>query len=112
MSITAAKDVSAFRRALRLSLIALLLLWCIRLVESALGLQLAPFGIYPRDTSSLLGVVWAPLIHGSFAHLFANSLPLLCGKDRRCKAMYICETVSKKSIGAKFFHLHDSAIDS
>lgn len=77
MPVVIAKDVNALRRAARLSLIALMLLWSIRLLESALGLDLARFGVYPHDLGALAGILWAPLIHGSFSHLFANSLPLL-----------------------------------
>ena len=34
-------------------------------------------GIVPRTWSGLDGVLWAPLLHGGFGHLLANTLPLL-----------------------------------
>ena len=52
-------------------------LWLIRLVQSLGDLQLARFGVLPGDPGGLAAVLWAPLIHGSGAHLFANSAPLL-----------------------------------
>ncbi|QHJ10169.1 hypothetical protein FX988_00381 [Paraglaciecola mesophila] len=35
------------------------------------------FAVYPQRLSGALGVITAPLIHGSLQHLFSNSLPLL-----------------------------------
>ena len=35
------------------------------------------YGVYPRDTKGLIGIATSPLIHGSFSHLFNNSIPLL-----------------------------------
>ncbi len=34
-------------------------------------------GIVPRTWGGLDGVLWAPLLHGGFGHLLANTLPLL-----------------------------------
>ncbi len=34
-------------------------------------------GIIPRTWSGLDGVLWAPWLHGSFGHLFANTIPFL-----------------------------------
>ena len=53
------------------------LLWAIRLLQSLLDLKLARYGVLPRDPAGLVGVLVAPLIHGSAAHLFANTAPLL-----------------------------------
>ncbi|HWH68452.1 MAG TPA: rhomboid family intramembrane serine protease [Candidatus Sulfotelmatobacter sp.] len=35
------------------------------------------YGIIPRHFASLPGILWAPLLHGSFKHLVANTVPLL-----------------------------------
>jgi membrane associated rhomboid family serine protease len=35
------------------------------------------FGIHPRQLSGLPGIVWAPLLHGGWAHLFGNTVPVL-----------------------------------
>jgi membrane associated rhomboid family serine protease len=53
------------------------LLWLIRIFESISGISLSEYGIYPGSMSGLPGIVLAPLIHGSFSHLFANSAPLI-----------------------------------
>ena len=51
------------------------LLWGIKLSEVVLGLDLHHLALYPRTQSGLLGILTAPLIHGSWQHLFGNSLP-------------------------------------
>ena len=53
------------------------LIWLIYLVQWGLDLGPEPFGIRPRQLDGLPGIVFAPLVHGSFAHLIANSPPLL-----------------------------------
>lgn len=52
-------------------------LWWIKVLDNAFGWDLRALGILPRDPAGLLGVLTAPLLHGSFEHLFANTLPLL-----------------------------------
>ena len=51
-------------------------LWLIKGMEIATGLSLWEFGILPLSGSGLLGILLAPLIHGSFSHLVTNTLPL------------------------------------
>ena len=52
-------------------------LWGIKLFEVAEQVNLSWYGIYPRKTSGLIGIVTAPLLHGDFPHLISNTLPLL-----------------------------------
>jgi membrane associated rhomboid family serine protease len=54
-----------------------LLLWVLKLVEYLGGLDFTQFGIYPRRADGLAGVLLAPFIHGSVAHLFANTAPIV-----------------------------------
>ncbi|UCB55276.1 MAG: rhomboid family intramembrane serine protease [Thiotrichales bacterium] len=53
------------------------LLWLIKTAESLLGVSLIGYTIFPGEPGTLAGILWAPLIHGSFTHLFANTAPLL-----------------------------------
>jgi membrane associated rhomboid family serine protease len=53
------------------------LLWTIKLWEWLLGLPLATLGVYPRSPEGLMGVLFAPLVHGSFAHIAANTFGVL-----------------------------------
>lgn len=52
-------------------------LWGLRLFEFAIGVNFYALGVYPRTESGLLGVITAPLIHGSWEHLIGNTLPLV-----------------------------------
>jgi membrane associated rhomboid family serine protease len=51
------------------------LIWVVKLYELALGVDLYQFGIYPRAQSGLIGILTAPLVHGSWQHLMGNTLP-------------------------------------
>jgi len=53
------------------------LLWLIRIAEELSGVNLDKFGLLPHSWLGLTGILTAPLIHGSFAHLISNTLPLL-----------------------------------
>ena len=53
------------------------LIWALKLLEFALGVNFYELGVYPRTESGLLGVITAPLIHGSWEHLIGNTLPLV-----------------------------------
>ncbi len=53
------------------------LLYLIEAVDVATGLPLDDAGIVPRELSGLDGVIWAPLLHGGWAHLLANTLPFV-----------------------------------
>ncbi|MCX6222172.1 MAG: rhomboid family intramembrane serine protease [Bacteroidia bacterium] len=51
-------------------------LWLIKLVEYEYTLDFAGWGIYPRELDGSWGILFSPLIHGSFAHLAANTVPM------------------------------------
>jgi membrane associated rhomboid family serine protease len=53
------------------------LLWVLEFYDAATGERLDQDGIVPRTTDGLEGILWAPLLHGGFAHLMANTLPFL-----------------------------------
>ncbi|WP_299167439.1 rhomboid family intramembrane serine protease [uncultured Arthrobacter sp.] len=54
------------------------LLWAVHLVNTATGFFLIRLlGIVPREVEGLDGVLFAPLLHADFGHLFSNTLPLL-----------------------------------
>jgi membrane associated rhomboid family serine protease len=53
------------------------LLYLIEAVDVLTPLDLDAAGIVPRSLSGLDGVIWAPLLHGGWAHLLANTLPFV-----------------------------------
>ena len=52
-------------------------LWLLKTAEILFAWRLGQWGIYPQSWIGLRGIIFAPLIHGSLQHLFANTLPLL-----------------------------------
>jgi membrane associated rhomboid family serine protease len=50
-------------------------LWLVSLAETIAGTQFTALGLAPREALGLLGILGAPLVHGSIGHLVANSLP-------------------------------------
>ncbi|MDP3891725.1 rhomboid family intramembrane serine protease [Nocardioides sp.] len=53
------------------------LLFAIEAVDTVLGNQLDYQGVKPRDQDGLVGILFAPLLHGGWGHLLANAGPLL-----------------------------------
>lgn len=54
------------------------LMWLLELCNWLLPqLQLDSYGIHPRNISWLPGIFIAPLLHGSWRHLIANTPPLI-----------------------------------
>ncbi|WP_408898176.1 rhomboid family intramembrane serine protease [Nocardioides sp. R1-1] len=53
------------------------LLWAVEIVDVAASHRLDGWGIRPRTTEGLLGVLAAPLLHGGWDHLGANTVPAL-----------------------------------
>lgn len=66
-----------FRLAFKFALGFVALLWIIHLLNWGLDLGLQRFAVYPRRLDGLPGIFFAPLLHGSFAHLLANSMPMV-----------------------------------
>ena len=52
-------------------------LWVIEFYDQLTGEWLDADGIVPRSWDGLDGILWAPLLHGGFAHLAANTLPFV-----------------------------------
>lgn len=70
-------EVPAWQQALFLVGGFVLLLWVLEAVDAVAGHRLDAYGVQPREADGLLGVLLAPMLHGGFDHLGANSLPVL-----------------------------------
>jgi membrane associated rhomboid family serine protease len=68
---------ASFRLAGKIALSFIAVLWVVQLLSGGMDLELARFGVRPRELAGLLGILLGPLLHGGYAHLMANSLPLL-----------------------------------
>ena len=55
--------------------VAIMLL--VKLFELALENSFYEYGIYPRKIKGLVGIIFAPLLHGDFSHLISNAVPVL-----------------------------------
>ena len=66
-----------FKQSLFITAAFVTLLFAIELLDRGLHLQLHRFGVYPLDPAGLRGILFAPLIHGSWYHLVSNSFALL-----------------------------------
>lgn len=53
------------------------LLWVIEGIDVAASHRLDGWGIRPRSDEGLLGILAAPLLHGGWGHLVANTVPAL-----------------------------------
>lgn len=51
------------------------LIWLVALAEWVAGTHFTALGLAPREPLGLLGILGAPLVHGSLGHLVANTLP-------------------------------------
>ena len=65
-----------FKLALTAAGVFVALLWLIHGINGALDISPELSGIRPRLWEGLPGIVFAPLVHADFAHLFSNSPPL------------------------------------
>jgi membrane associated rhomboid family serine protease len=74
---TSDRSRASFRLAFKIALGFVALIWLIQLWNWGLNLGLERFGVRPREWAGLPGILFAPLLHGGFGHLAANSLPLL-----------------------------------
>lgn len=52
-------------------------LYVVELLDTLLGNRLDGAGVRPREVDGLDGIVFAPVLHAGWAHLVANTVPLL-----------------------------------
>lgn len=77
MSTTSADPTRGWVRAFLVSLGFVTLLWVVEIVDAMTRASLDRYGIRPRSEDGLVGIAAAPLLHGGFTHLEANSVPML-----------------------------------
>lgn len=62
--------------AVQFSSYLIILLWFIHVLKVAHVFSFGNYGLLPRDTDGLIGIITSPLIHGNYQHLLSNSVPL------------------------------------
>ena len=48
------------------------LLWAIEIVDAAMDNKLDQYGVQPRSDEGLLGILFAPVLHGPWSHLLCQ----------------------------------------
>ena len=75
------KDDNIERKRLLLNLVPpfllLIVLWFVKFIEFTFDISFVHNGIDPMHLKGLQGILFSPFIHGSFEHLYHNSVPLL-----------------------------------
>jgi membrane associated rhomboid family serine protease len=51
-------------------------IWLVFVIEKIPGLDVANYGIVPRTTAGLIGILAAPFLHANLAHITSNTIPL------------------------------------
>ena len=59
------------------SVIIVTVLWIVFLINDIFGMHWNDYGMHPRSVDGLFGIITMPFLHGDYAHLFSNSVPLL-----------------------------------
>ena len=77
MRSSSASRATSRLEGLRIVVAMAALLWVAETVDLLVGHRLDRYGIQPRETDGLVGIVAAPFLHAGFGHLLANTIPLV-----------------------------------
>ncbi len=73
-------ELAFYRKKFLLSIIIpgifIFLMWFVKIIEILFDADFSFLGIYPLELKGLAGIIFSPLIHEDFKHLFNNSVPL------------------------------------
>lgn len=62
--------------AVDIAVFVVLGLFILQITQMAMGIPSLSWGIRPRELLGLRGILFSPLLHAGWGHLFANALPL------------------------------------
>jgi membrane associated rhomboid family serine protease len=71
------KENKRLSQSVLYTIFAITILWCIKSAEILFGLNLSFMGLVPLQASGILGIITAPLVHGSLEHIFNNTFAIL-----------------------------------
>ncbi|MFK7924794.1 MAG: rhomboid family intramembrane serine protease [Bacteroidia bacterium] len=71
------QDRQRIKQAISIALFALLSIWLIEGLFWLSGAERAYWGVLPRTTEGLIGLLTMPFVHGDLKHISANSIPLV-----------------------------------
>lgn len=58
-------------------IILVAIMWLVKLYELHNGIDLGIYGVLPRHSQGLYGILFSPFLHGSIDHLWSNTLPFI-----------------------------------
>jgi membrane associated rhomboid family serine protease len=65
------------KKSFTIALSIVTVIWAVFIINQIVGLNLNSYGIVPRQTDGIKGILFAPFLHANFAHLLSNTVPLL-----------------------------------
>ncbi len=69
-------DIRRMALAAIIPLFLLFTLYILKFLEIGMDWDFTQLGVYPMQRRGMLGIFTHPLVHSSFSHLFANTIPL------------------------------------
>jgi membrane associated rhomboid family serine protease len=72
----ASRDKKQLMQSIWFPLLFTAILWIVKVYEAFSNHSLAYLGLHPLDIEGLRGILFSPLIHGSWEHLFNNTIPV------------------------------------
>lgn len=71
------QDRKKFFGSLAIPALLVTLMWVVKVAEMAFSIDLSPWGLVPRTTHGLIGILTLPFLHGSWEHLLTNTSAVL-----------------------------------
>ena len=71
------REKKKFWGSLAIPALIVALMLAVKILEDAFDINLGSWGLVPQTAQGLLGILTMPFLHGSWEHLFANSVPIL-----------------------------------
>ena len=65
-------EIQKILLAFALPLLLLFILYTLRTMESVMNWDFITWGIYPKETKGIMGILTSPLIHADWGHLFGH----------------------------------------
>ena len=69
-------DIQKMALAAVIPLFLLFILYILKFLEIGMDWNFTQLGVYPMEQRGMFGIFAHPLVHSSFKHLFANTIPL------------------------------------
>ena len=68
-------EISKFKELFTFPLLLVIIIWAVEVIEVFGGYRFVKYGIFPRDVTTLTGIITAPFIHSDWGHLISNTFP-------------------------------------